>query len=284
MKAAQFIYLEKSKLIPRPIIFDGFSEKANYNFHRQVCSTLMRGLKTGKEHGTVLFAESGEPAYCVVQGGDTGVRLPKVIMKWLAVARPRSLALIHNHPSSGSFSFDDLNLFFSYPAWYLWLVVAHDGTVYYLKKQKNIKKYDADFILMDFAANLDFLHIKYDRAVQTGAYSEEAASAEHTHEAVRLIQKEYNFVYDRVKRDNGNKKKPFEVPEAPRMPFKHENYPKLLAMWSNEASSNAKYYDLFIEGFYDEESDIESEEDEKRVLRKKSVYSTSNTVLVAGKR
>ena len=150
-----------------------------------------------------------------------------------------------------------------------------------LSPTKPIKKYDTDFIVMDFAANLDFLYIKYGRAVETGIYSEEAASTEHTHEAVLLIQKEYNFVYDRVKRANDNKKKPFEVPEAPRMPFKHENYPKLLAMWSNEVSNNAKYYDLFIEGFYDEEDDSESEEEEKRVLHQKSEYATSNIVLGA---
>ena len=130
--------------VPKTHIF-GFSEEQNYyiqNLHKQLLAEaqkLNEEYKTNQmEVGVLLDIHTWD--YCQINGKkecSIDIRDSVDAYKMLTNARKNQLMLIHNHPSTGTFSGEDFKTFCNNDSLYIMSVVGNDASVYILVKTKD---------------------------------------------------------------------------------------------------------------------------------------------------
>lgn len=116
-----------------------------------------------------------------------------------------SFVLVHNHPSSSSFSDADTTLLFVTNLQHL-VVVGHDGTLYRLSRTPRTKdfprRYSDRLIASEVSDKWDSnragLTKKYWAKIKAGEITPYGAQKEHTHEAMTDLAIELGLDYERV--------------------------------------------------------------------------------------
>lgn len=120
--------------------FDGYDEKQKQTIISESRRILLENKGTNYESYSVI-APDGEIVYAK---SKIGIRGGNVDYK--KFQNYKDLILIHNHPSSRSFSINDLSLMLSSPNIKEMIACGHDGTVYSISFEDNFLENNSNFI------------------------------------------------------------------------------------------------------------------------------------------
>ena len=133
--------------VPKSHVF-GFNNEQNSYIQELHKELLIEAQKLNKEYrtnlmevGILLDIHTWE--YCVINGEkkcSVDIRNSSEAFQMLTNARKNQLMMMHNHPSTGTFSGEDFKTFCNNDALYMMSVVGNDATVYILVKTKNFDK------------------------------------------------------------------------------------------------------------------------------------------------
>lgn len=165
-------------------VIDSFSE------------ALDHGLNTNTECLLTLDAKTGNTLYNKIGGEKSRVVFPQKLVDLIANSDDNSINIIHNHPSSSSFSIDDLKNF-KFGSLSSLGVVGHNKTIYYIARREGT----ADFSISKLMKDYQFAQAKYfsyyQEQVISGKMTETEAWREHSHKILQYIAEENNFDYVR---------------------------------------------------------------------------------------
>lgn len=166
---------------------------------------LLKSFERAKEHGLRTDTEillhidskTGKSVYREVKGTRGEVRFPPGLKEFLADSADDSIVMIHNHPSSSSFSDADIAKLGQYPSLKGLGVIAHDGTQYYLSKMPGTLL-DEHRLIMHWGAaqdeHFDYFQDKFLR----GEMTQDEAWKEHTHRIIKDVAEWNDLEYRRL--------------------------------------------------------------------------------------
>lgn len=135
------------KKVPKTHV-DGFNDEQNTYIQELHKELLYEAQKLNKQYqtnlmevGILLDIHTWE--YSVIKGDkkcSVDIRSSLEAFHMLTNARKNQLMMIHNHPSTGTFSGEDFKTFCNNDALYMMSVVGNDATVYILVKTKDFNK------------------------------------------------------------------------------------------------------------------------------------------------
>lgn len=138
------------------------------------------GITNNREILFTRSAKTGEQIHALA-GTQGSVSFTSSLIDYLSNAPKNSLVMIHNHPSSSSFSGTDLITFSKYPSIHYMTVVGHNGTRYTMKIGKGLKmkpeEVDREWNKI-YDKNYDY----YDEQVRTSKMTSREALVEHIHQ------------------------------------------------------------------------------------------------------
>jgi hypothetical protein len=155
------------------------------------------GLRTGREEAVLIDTKGNRLA--ALEGDKDSCEIPKILLEATGV-------LVHNHPSSGAFSADDITMLLANQKMSHVVAVGHDGTIYMLSKTRKtatpeafgdvMEVYSAVRRVYDRSKARDFP--KYQRRVLSGEISGELMWKQHSHEIMLDIARDFDLAYRRV--------------------------------------------------------------------------------------
>ena len=177
---------------------DPSPEPAGSNYDKGVADAFKKALAFGKRTGNEgLYWRDldGNEAYPDMSGSSNKVVFSADLVRFLKEAEPGTLACVHNHPRSSSFSPDDLSVMCSYNSIKRMHVIGHDGTKY-VCEVGNGKRVGL--------STLRDLYDKYQRDFE-GRYTEmvnsgvdrDTAWKEISHEIITNLSERYGWHYER---------------------------------------------------------------------------------------
>ena len=117
--------------------------KEKDNFEEAIAKVLEHGNKTGTE-ALMWLDLNGNEIVPFATGDKNSVSIPRETMLFLSKQAKSSVISLHNHPSSSSFSPEDMNVACILSSVKEMRVVGHDGTRYYLEigdgQRKSLKE------------------------------------------------------------------------------------------------------------------------------------------------
>lgn len=117
--------------------------KEKDNFEKAIDKVLEHGNKTGTE-ALMWLDLNGNEIVPFATGDKNSVSIPRETMLYLSKQVESSVISLHNHPSSSSFSPEDMNVACILSSVKEMRVVGHDGTRYYLEigdgQRKSLKE------------------------------------------------------------------------------------------------------------------------------------------------
>lgn len=117
--------------------------KEKDNFEEAIAKVLEHGNKTGTE-ALMWLDLNGNEIVPFATGDKNSVSIPRETMLFLSKQAKSSVISLHNHPSSSSFSPEDMNVACILSSVKEMRVVGHDGTKYYLEigdgQRKSLKE------------------------------------------------------------------------------------------------------------------------------------------------
>lgn len=117
--------------------------KEKDNFEEAIAKVLEHGNKTGTE-ALMWLDLNGNEIVPFATGDKNSVGIPRETMLFLSKQAESSVISLHNHPSSSSFSPEDMNVACILSSVKEMRVVGHDGTKYYLEigtgQRKNLRE------------------------------------------------------------------------------------------------------------------------------------------------
>ena len=117
--------------------------KEKDNFEEAIAKVLEHGNKTGTE-ALMWLDLNGNEIVPFATGDKNSVGIPRETMLFLSKKAESSVISLHNHPSSSSFSPEDMNVACILSSVKEMRVVGHDGTRYYLEigdgQRKSLKE------------------------------------------------------------------------------------------------------------------------------------------------
>ncbi|NPV52205.1 MAG: hypothetical protein HPY71_01625 [Firmicutes bacterium] len=155
------------------------------------------GLANGKEVLLHVDASTGKQMISRVEGEKSSVAFRPDIHDFLLNAAAESVLSVHNHPSSSSFSAEDLNTLCMYPSIKYMTVVGHDGTRYLVKVGKG-KRPGWREIVYKWTQARDKDYDYFWNKVHSGEMTPEQAWYQHSHLTMEEVAKEFGWEYRRV--------------------------------------------------------------------------------------
>ena len=117
--------------------------KEKDNFEEAIDKVLEHGNKTGTE-ALMWLDLNGNEIVPFATGDKNSVSIPRETMLFLSKQSESTIISLHNHPSSSSFSPEDMNVACILSSVKEMRVVGHDGTRYYLEigagERKSLKE------------------------------------------------------------------------------------------------------------------------------------------------
>lgn len=154
-KATQAIQQKREEMIPEPIY--GYNELRPKEKRKAICNWLIRkGMISGKER--FVIARPDGSLVALKKGTETGVKLGERIENFLKMSDKNRFIFYHNHPFSGSFSYDDARTLNKLPSLKEMVAVGHNGTIYSLKAGKRLTDEDFDDVFASCKNELDFIN------------------------------------------------------------------------------------------------------------------------------
>lgn len=188
-------YFDPEKLKSK-VKLPGVPEKAYNKVINSFSEALNHGLHTDTECLLTLDAKTGDSLYNKIDGAKSQVIFPEKLIRLLANSDDNSINIIHNHPSSSSFSVDDLRNF-KFGSLNSLGVVGHNKTIYYISRKGDIADFSVSKLTRDYqnAYSKDFTY--YQEQVISGKMTNDEAWREHSHKILQYIAERNNFEYMR---------------------------------------------------------------------------------------
>ena len=132
--------------------FQGFTHKENEVIQQRHKDLLKNARKLCNLHGSLLMKVvylinlHDLSEYWVVEGitdSMVSIKSDMSANQKMQTGYKNSLLLMHNHPSSSTFSAEDFKLFCNTKSLYIMTVVGNNGTVYTLTKDKDFNPVEA---------------------------------------------------------------------------------------------------------------------------------------------
>lgn len=149
---------------------------------------LDHGRRTGNEALAVISADTGQPLYPLVAGQKSAVYFPKELVQLIEQSPADSIAIAHNHPSSGSFSAEDLQ-WLRYPSVKYMSAIGHDGTRYLVSRSKAAKLENLTYenVKRTWQDAVNRYFNEFRDKVLRGEMTEQEAWKEHSHLALQRV-------------------------------------------------------------------------------------------------
>lgn len=177
---------------------DGITEKAKESLDKACNKLLQHGLDNGTEALISLNKISGENLSKMITGNKNSVSFNQELVSELLLAPKNSIIMVHNHPSSSSFSPDDIRSLLKFDSVSDIIVVGHDKTMYSLNLSKGAI-IDYDILKEDFYRLKKEKMKKYLEKVQSGKLTKQQAWYEHSNEILNDLSEFYKWKYRRYK-------------------------------------------------------------------------------------
>ncbi len=174
---------------------DSIPSAAKRGISKALAEALAHGARTGAECLLTLDTSTGQPAYERVDGTAYSVQFPETFIEFLRKADRGSVILIHNHPSSSSFSNADLRTLAGYDSIKGMFVVGHDGTKYYVGKRD--AQVTVETMLKTYEKFARQYYDEYYRLVNANRITPEQASKEFSHRVLESLAAELDLEYRR---------------------------------------------------------------------------------------
>ncbi len=155
------------------------------------------GLQNKRECLLTIDTKTGREVYSLVEGGKDFVEFPPELIRLLQQAQSNSIVSVHNHPSSSSFSAEDLSILAKFDSIRTMAVIGHDGTRYVMSSGSG-QKPDLSTIRDKLNTMVRKYYDHYNNLVQSGKMTPNEAWKEHSHRAVSDLAKELDWDYRRV--------------------------------------------------------------------------------------
>jgi len=133
----------------------------------------------------------------MVEGGKDFVEFPLELIRLLQQAQSNSIVSVHNHPSSSSFSAEDLSILAKFDSIKTMAVIGHDGTRYVMSSGSG-QKPDLFTVRDKLNTIVRKYYDHYNNLVQSGKMTSSEAWKEHSHRAVSDLAEEFGWDYRRV--------------------------------------------------------------------------------------
>lgn len=171
--------------------FSDFTPEVREVVTQSLTEIAYKGLQTGNEHLIALNMD-GNKVNGTIEGGKDYVQGQGLMLQHPAI-------LIHNHPSSNSFSDADIaQLFYDSDMQHLFVTGA-DGTLYRMSKTEfTMPSLVPQTIMEDWARFKEDLMDDFLPKVQSGEISRRAAWKEQTHQISERMARTWGLDYERV--------------------------------------------------------------------------------------
>lgn len=140
------------------IEYKGLTEKQNDNIQK-IAQEVLRLSREQNESNEVaitcdLADENMMDNYGVAFGDEMSVSVNADTLSFhiLMTAREATVIVLHNHPSTKTFSVNDLRYLFVYAKIKMLVVVSNQGTIHYIMKEKKYDREDALKLLKECVA------------------------------------------------------------------------------------------------------------------------------------
>ena len=176
-------------------LYLSLGKHARRNARLGIMDCQNHGLSTGNER--VICLDNAGSKFGSIDGTNDTCFIPNDILD-------RTEVMIHNHPSSSSFSPEDIAIFMTEPTMKHSMVIGHDGTLYRLSKTDKTPAMPENW-----AEGFPPIKKLYEAAVQKNFYEYQSRVLEgkiaggvmwkqHTHEVSIEVSKALNLDYRRV--------------------------------------------------------------------------------------
>lgn len=192
--------LEKDLAEDRPTYYteiQGLDETGRKGLADAFEKAVTFGLKNKRECLLTIDTNAGREVYSIVEGGKDYVEFPSKLMELLARAKNNSIISIHNHPSSSSFSAEDLAILSTFKSINTLAVIGHDGTRYVMNRGKG-QAHSISAIRDTLNKMVKKYYDHYNNLVQSEKMTPSEAWKEHSHRAVSDLAEEFGWEYRRV--------------------------------------------------------------------------------------
>ena len=173
------------------------SSGANFEYSKMTVAVKDLGTQTGNEYIGVIDISAGTSigGHLNTSNLPNEAALSREQMLALTTASANSLDMVHNHPSSSSFSGADLS-FAEYAAVRGTTVMAHDGTRYVMvfaggQRPSGQSIYDA------WTQEFNRTQEPYADRIAAGIITYDQARKQHFHEINQTLAKNYGWTYRR---------------------------------------------------------------------------------------
>ena len=173
-------------------------EPAGSNYDKGVADAFEKALAFGRRTGNEwLYWRDldGNEAYPDMSGSSNKVVFSADLVRFLKEAEPGTLACVHNHPRSSSFSPDDLSVMCSYNSIKRMHVIGHDGTQY-ICEVGNGKRVELSAIRDLYDKYQRDFERRYTEMVNSGV-DRDTAWKEISHEIITNLSERYGWHYER---------------------------------------------------------------------------------------
>jgi hypothetical protein len=176
---------------------EGLPEAAKTGLAKALTEAIEHGLKTGTECLLHIDANTGKSIYSKVGGTSNEVVFPQSLLDLLHRAEPNSVIQVHNHPSSSSFSVEDIGNLAVHDSINTISVIGHDRTKYVLSMGSG-QRVDWGTLQKEYNTfNKKHFDYFYNQVI-SGKMTEQQAWKEHSHRIVADLAEKYGWEYRRV--------------------------------------------------------------------------------------
>lgn len=112
-----------------------------YELHKQMLTISMDKNKS-YEVG-IFWNLTDTDNFYIIRGTKDGIDMSdnEQVKRMVSYGPACSVAILHNHPRNGLFSYKDLSSFIAYNSIYIMTAVCNDGTIYMIRKEENFDPY-----------------------------------------------------------------------------------------------------------------------------------------------
>lgn len=179
---------------------DDISSKAKKELQKSCNNILKHGLNNGTEALICINKNTGEYLSDMIIGNNKSVYFTEELVADLLLEPKNSIIMIHNHPSSSSFSSEDMVNLFKFESISDLVVVGHDKTMYTLSLGKGARL-DIKLFKEDYLRAKNEVMQKYIDKVTNKEMTKQKAWYEHSNELLTTLSDFYKWKYRRYKNE-----------------------------------------------------------------------------------
>lgn len=177
---------------------DGLTSEGKKSLKNACNKILQHGLKNGTETMLCIDKNNGKNISEMLTGNKNSVKFSQELISDLLLAQKNSIVMIHNHPSSSSFSPEDIRSLLKFDSVSDIVVIGHDKTMYSLSLANgaNIKY---EILKEDYYRLKNEKIEKYINKIKNGEITKKEAWYEHSNEILNDLSEFYKWKYWRYK-------------------------------------------------------------------------------------